>query len=182
MLSEILLAGIFFLAGILTQMIGINIADKRNHQRNLERLEKEHNYRVRYMQKETFFKKKLKDFEKKSRRIWGYINYDITIISGIKKMTKESEVKEIEILEEKMGKDDALSVNSLPLYSDTLEQTGDSIMKFLKAQIRFNEIISKNKKIKSLKENIPKLEEIFIEIADSGGKAITEMRQELLSD
>ncbi len=63
MINEVLIAGIFFLSAISVQIVGTNISDKRNHKRNLERLEEEHKNRISYMKKEFVFNKKIKAYE-----------------------------------------------------------------------------------------------------------------------
>lgn len=73
--SDILLAGIFFILAIFVQVIGVIIADWRNHKRELERLKIEHHNKIDYLLSETFFKKKLEYFEKITKFIEEYLQY-----------------------------------------------------------------------------------------------------------
>jgi hypothetical protein len=176
MFEDILLAGSFFIGGITVTIIGSLFADWRNHKRNLERLRQEHNYRVRYMQKETFFRKKLEYFERIAKAIEDNVEIYEVVLSGI-----ENE-KNMNIIRKRLLDCKLLEMQASPLYSDTLKQTAIGIVKFLMAESEFHKKITEIKPKGNIKKIVLDLKKIKIKIMDAGKETIEKLRQELLSD
>lgn len=57
-------AGLFLVIGIAIQILGSLFSDWRNHKRKLQYLGREHNYKIRFLKEEVFFKRKLQYFER----------------------------------------------------------------------------------------------------------------------
>ena len=179
-LWAVAISGLFFLIGIGTQIITTLLIDKTNHKRNLERLRREHDYEVRYMQKETFFKKKLEYFETASKEIEKEIIFYGIFLKRIKEI---KDIKEfLKILKKEKPK--PILMGSSPLYSDSLKPTAIELVKFMGAQNEFGGILKLVDYIKigTIENYSIQLEEIYKRMMNAGNEAIKEMRKELLSD
>ena len=169
MLNEILLAGIFFLGGIFVQIIGTNLADKKNHERNIKRLEKEHENKIEYLKEEIFYKRKLEYCEGLTSKIEKTKENTNKMIEDI----KENKIPEVEYL---LGELAYGEYSLIFEVSDLLEK----VDKFKSIQHKLGEQMIKTLKEKEKKkENIQILEEMFKEMIDTSNKIFAQMRIEL---
>jgi len=173
----LIISGLFFLIGLVVQIIATAIADNKNHNRNMERIKEEHNHKVDYMKKEIFFKRKLRYFEKVSKIIEKTIeDFSWTIIE----LRKDK--PDLKKLLELSKNNETIKSESSTLYSDSysLKNFLPYIMKFEESIISFCGKMLEYKINKKNKETLKELEEILNKVRGSGIELKMEMREELV--
>ncbi len=163
-------SGIFFLIGLLTQIIAVIMTDKRNHKRKLDELKIEHKYKVKYLQKELIFSKKIELYEGLSSKMNQDIQFYWNILDDIKKGKRVNHWKQ-----------EKKTINLYLETSDLIEK-GEPYLnsyKLNKNWVEFTDLEEKIDKSLYKGEDLKKLEKLWERLFNKKEDIILQLKKDL---
>ena len=173
--TAITIAGIFFILGIMAQIISIAHRDKKEHERNLERIEKEHIKKIDYMKKEIFFQRKLNFLE----TILVKVDKNESILNEMIILLKSEGGNSWEKLMTLLNKLDPISPGCGHIYSN-LNEVSNNVSQFLnKSAEILGGIADTNDKGNVDKDRLEKIGKLIPELSKINTELTKSIRDEL---